>query len=104
MLPWKGGMLELMEPGGQVWLLSVVCGPTPILARGLSFLVCEVGAQCLYPLHSGTLEDMVVRGSVPNFSCPCQSSSRLQPPAARASSQTLSPHCLANLALRDTWR
>lgn len=78
--------MELMEPGRQVWLLSVEHGSVPVLARGLSFLVCEMGAQCLHPTRFGHIGG---HNGV-RLSWPHQTSCRLQSPAARASSQTLS--------------
>lgn len=81
--PWP------VEPGRQVWLLSVVYGPAPILASSLSVLVCGRGCGAWTRLGSGTLEAVVVLGAALSPSCP-QQSCRLQPLGARGSSQTLS--------------
>lgn len=73
-----------MEPGGRVGLASLC--RRGLLARGLSFLVCEMGAQCLYPAGFGHIGGH----SGVRLSYPPQASCRLQFLAARASSQMLS--------------
>lgn len=84
--PWP------METGRQVWLLSMVYSPAPVLASSLSFLVCEMGVRCLDPPRFGHVGPVVVLGAVLSLSCP-QPSCRLQPLGARTSSQTLSLAC-----------
>lgn len=93
-----------MEPQGQVQLLSRGYSPAPpILAHGLSFLVCEVGVQSLDHPRFGHIGGhgsawLCPQPPVPPAIIPAAAPGRTCPLPDIVSPQSV------NLALRDLWR